>query len=72
MTDELPPDLLRLGWKLIVRAPDRMFAVSQSWGCTGTKENIGEVIREAQSLIGYIRWREQEEQRLRDAYSKTD
>ncbi len=53
----LPPDLTRLGWKLIIRAPDRMFAVSVSWGGTGTKTNIEDVINEARGMVRYIAWR---------------
>jgi hypothetical protein len=52
----LPPDLLARGYKLIVRAPDRMFAVSTLWGCTSTKDNLPAVIREARSLIGFCQW----------------
>lgn len=53
---KLPPDLIAHGYKLIVRAPDRMFAVSVSWGCTGTKVTLGEVIREARAMIGFCQW----------------
>lgn len=49
----LPADLLRRGFKLIVRAPNQMFAVSSDWGCTGTKAMIGAVVREARGLVGY-------------------
>jgi len=48
---ELPDDLLRLGFKLIVRAPNQMFAVSTDWGCTGTKGMIGAVVREARAMV---------------------
>lgn len=51
----LPPDLIEHGYKLIVRAPGRMFAVSPDWGCTGTKATIGAVISEARSMIMYLR-----------------
>lgn len=53
----LPNDLLKLGWKLITRAPDRMFAVSMSWGCTGTKMTIASVVSEARGMTRYIAWR---------------
>lgn len=53
---KLPPDLTAHGYKLIVRAPDRMFAVSVSWGCTGTKATLIEVIKEARSMIGFCQW----------------
>ena len=52
----LPADLVEYGYKLIVRAPRRMFAVSVSWGCTGTKATIQEVIREARAMIGFCQW----------------
>lgn len=59
MTDsnELPADLVALGYKLIERAPDRMFATSYRWGCTGTKDNLADVIREARSLAGDLQRR---------------
>lgn len=52
----LPNDLLECGYKLIVRASERMFAVSTDWGCTGTKATIQEVISEARSLVKFIDW----------------
>lgn len=52
----LPADLVDLGFKLIVRVPDRMFAVSWSWGCTGTKATLPEVVREARSIASYCGW----------------
>jgi hypothetical protein len=52
----LPPDLAAHGYKLIVRTPDRMFAVSKSWGCTGTKSTLNDVIKEARSLLHALRW----------------
>lgn len=57
MATELPADLLALGFKLIVRAPDRMFAVSSFWGCTGTKATIADVIHEARDLSSYLQRR---------------
>lgn len=61
---ELPPDLLDRGFKLIVRAPGRLFAVSVSWGCTGEKPALDEVIREARSLISYFDWRNERDKEL--------
>lgn len=50
---ELPDDLIERGYKLVVRAPDRMFAVSRSWGCTKTCTNLTDVIRIARQMV---RW----------------
>lgn len=47
----LTPDLVSKGFKLIIRTPDRMFAVSTSWGCTGTKATVSAVINEARALV---------------------
>jgi len=44
-----------------------MFAVSEQWGCTGSKKTVGEVISEARSLIGYIEWYATKVQELEDA-----
>ena len=55
-TNTLPPDLIECGYKLIVRAPGRMFAVSTDWGCTGTKATVQEVVSEARSMIKFIDW----------------
>ena len=52
----LPPDLTAHGYKLIVRAPNRLFAVSSQWGCTGTKATLSDVIKEARSLLHALRW----------------
>ncbi len=52
----LPDDLTERGWKLSARAPDRMFAVSVSWGCTETKTNIRAVIAEARSMSLFVEW----------------
>lgn len=60
-SNELPPDLVARGYKLIQRAPDRMFAVSTQWGCTGTKATIADVVREARDLVRYLGWRAQKE-----------
>ncbi len=56
MTVSLPPDLIDHGYKLIVRAPGRMFAVSTQWGCTGTKATLQEVVKEARAMIGFCQW----------------
>jgi hypothetical protein len=53
---ELPKDLIDRGFKLIIRAPDRMFAVSTNRGGTGTKSTIEEVIREARAIAGWCEW----------------
>ncbi len=53
---ELPSDLTQRGYKLIARAPDRMFAVSPRWGCTGTKTAMHEVIKEARSIVRFLEW----------------
>lgn len=50
---QLPDDLIERGYKLIVRAPDRMFAVSRRWGGTRTCSNLPDVIRIAR---GMVRW----------------
>lgn len=52
----MPPDLIEHGYKLIIRAPDRMFAVSAQWGCTGTKATLDEVIAEAYAMIAFLTW----------------
>lgn len=52
----MPKALIERGWRLVIRAPDRMFAVSESWGCTGTKEAISLVIEEAWGLIGFVEY----------------
>ncbi len=57
----LPKDLVDHGFKLIVRAPDRMFAVSQNRGGTVTSATIGEVIANARAMVAYIEWRERRE-----------
>lgn len=49
----LPDDLTQRGWKLITRAPGRMFAVSISWGCTATLPTIEAVIIQARSLTAW-------------------
>jgi hypothetical protein len=49
----LTPDLVSKGFKLIIRTPKHMFAVSEAYGCTGTKAMIGAVISEARSLVSF-------------------
>jgi hypothetical protein len=53
---DLPDELIARGWKLITRAPDRLFAVSKQWGCTSTKTNIEDVITEAWGLVGFCEY----------------
>ena len=53
---DLPGNLLARGWKLIIRTPGRMFAVSTQWGGTGTKTNIEDVITEAWGLVGFCEY----------------
>ena len=60
MTIELPKDLTDRGFKLIAVAPGELFAVSSRWGCTETKAQLCDVVREARSLIAYIEWRERQ------------
>lgn len=57
-TPALPDDLIRQGFKLIVRAPDRMFAVSTNRGGTVVSATIEEVITNARAMAAYIEWRE--------------
>ena len=52
----LPAELLARGWKMIIRAPGRMFGVSEAWGCTGTKGNVNEVVAEAWGLVGFCEY----------------
>lgn len=52
----LPDPLVARGWRLVVRAPGRMFAVSEAWGCTGTKGTVNEVAVEAWGLVGFIEY----------------
>ena len=59
----LPPDLLRYGYKLIERAPDRIFAVSRSWGGTGTKTTLAAVVTEARKTISFLQWMERQGRR---------
>lgn len=58
MNDQLPPDLVALGWKLLRQQSDgRWFAVSISWGGTVPSETIEDVIRNARYMTRYIKWR---------------
>ena len=41
---DLPTDLKDAGWKLISRAPNRLFAVSRAWGGTVVSPAIERVI----------------------------
>lgn len=52
----LPQTLTARGFTLIVRAPNRMFAVSPSYGCTGTKETINEVVAEAWGIYAFCEY----------------
>lgn len=52
----LPELLTARGWRLIVRAPDRLFAVSEAWGCTGTKATIKDVIEEAWGIGSFCEY----------------
>ena len=65
----LPPDLTDRGWKLITRAPDRLFAVSTRWGGTVVSATIDEVIRNARVMTRYIEHRMEHEQRSRTTTS---
>ena len=62
----LPMDLTRRGWKLIERAPSRMFAVSSAWGCTATHAGLRDVVREARAMIRFCEWANKQEQRDQD------
>lgn len=57
---ELPHDLVNRGFKLVIRGPSQMFAVSNSRGCTGTKSTIEAVIKEARAIAGFIEWAERQ------------
>jgi len=61
----LPPDLTDRGWKLIIRAPDRLFAVSARWGGTVVSATIDEVIGNARAMTRYVEQRIKHEQRSR-------
>ena len=58
---ELPQDLLDRGFKLIVRGPGQMFAVSRNRGGTVTSDNLEAVITNARAIAAYIEWRERRE-----------
>lgn len=57
----LPSDLASAGWKLIERAPDRLFAVSERWGGTVESAAIEDVIDNARHMMRYIKWRIEQE-----------
>jgi len=61
----LPADLTTRGWKLITRAPDRLFAVSERWGGTVESATIEQVIGNARAMTRYIEQRMEHEQRSR-------
>lgn len=52
----LPAELVARGFTLITRAPGRLFAVSEAWGCTSTKGAIHEVVAEAWGLIAFCEY----------------
>lgn len=52
----LPKDLVERGFKLIIRAPDRMFAVSTNRGGTVTSATIEEVITNARAIAAWCEW----------------
>lgn len=63
MANDLPPDLTDRGWKLIERAPDRLFAVSVAWGGTVESATIEQVTANARAMTRYIERRMEHEQR---------
>lgn len=54
---QLPDDLIEHGYRLIVRAPDRMFAVSRNWGCTKTCATLPEVVHCARKMVRWCKYR---------------
>lgn len=62
-TSVLPRDLTDRGWKLITRAPDRLFAVSTRWGGTVESATIAQVVSNARAMTRYITWRMGQERR---------
>jgi hypothetical protein len=61
MSDELPADLLSLGFKIVRFPSGRMCATSQSFGCSGASTDLQEVIRNARSISAWCK----EQNRLR-------
>jgi hypothetical protein len=54
----LPADLVQRGFRLIVCAPDRMYAVSSAWGGTEVLGSLALVVFSARELVRYFEWRE--------------
>lgn len=52
---ELPADLVRLGFKIVVYE-DTMIAVSPTHGCSKRSADVAEVIRMAREIAGFIRF----------------
>jgi hypothetical protein len=61
MSDELPTDLLALGFKIVRFPSGRMCATSQSFGCSDASEDLQVVIRTARSISAWCK----EQNRLR-------
>lgn len=59
----LPTDLTDRGWKLIARAPDRLFAVSTRWGGTVASATIEQVVANARAMTRYVEQRMEQERR---------
>ena len=53
---QLPKDLIARGFKLVIRAPDRMFAISTNRGGTATCATLVEVVRAARKIAGWCEW----------------
>ena len=60
----LPQDLLDQGFKLIIRAPDRMFAVSRNRGGTVTSATIDKVIADARAMAAWCEYMDRKLGRL--------
>jgi hypothetical protein len=58
---DLPPDLTARGWRLIARAPDRLFAISADCGGTVVSAAIEDVVKNARAMTRYIAWRKEQE-----------
>ena len=52
----LPKDLIDRGFRLIVRSPTQMFAVSKNRGGTVTSATIEEVITNARAMAAWCEW----------------
>lgn len=57
MNTELPPDLVERGWKLMQSASGHMYAISVSWGATGSFDTLADVVKQARDLVRYFEWR---------------